>query len=188
MVLLTGCAHVSSFGNRPTESLAGLWSQAQEAFYAEDFARAEALFGELAREYGGTLEGREALFYLGVIRIDPRNPDWDTELAEARMADYLAHMDGSGTRLYRYPEALTFHQLARQLNLPQDGRIEALRMPERVVTVEQPGAPPTDQTRELAAEIERLKQQLAERDARIQAQQEELDRIRRALTGPPANQ
>ena len=186
--LLTGCAHVSSWLDSPEEDLSGLWNQAQDAFFAEDFDQAETLFGEIAREHEGTLEGREALFYLGVIRIDPRNPEWDTELAQARLGDYLEYMDYGGSRLYRYPEALTLHELARQLNLPYEARIEPLRAEERVVTVEEPASPSPEQTRELAAEVERLKQQIAERDARIRAQQEELDRIRRTLTGPPASQ
>jgi hypothetical protein len=184
LALLTGCAHVSSWLDPPPEDLSGLWNEAQDAFFAEDFARAEVLFGEIAREHEGTLEGREALFYLGVIRIDPRNPDWDSELAQARFADYLGLLDDGGTRLYRYPEARTLHQLARQLNLPPEARIEPLRPGERVVTIEDPSASP-EQTRALAAEVERLKQLLVERDATIRAQQEELDRIRRTLTGPP---
>jgi hypothetical protein len=43
---------------------------------------------------------------------------------------------------------------------------------------------PAQESRALAAEVERLRAQVAERDATIRQQREELERIRRTLTRP----
>jgi len=184
VALLTGCAHLPSIGGE-SEDATSLWSQAQESLARLDFRGAETSFGRLARNHGGSLEGRESLFYLGAIRLDPRNNDWDSEIAQERLGEYLAPMgEVGGPRLYRYPEAATLHEIARQLNLPPDSRIESLQPEERVVTIEERVLVPAEQSRELATQVERLRQQVAERDETIRLQQEELDRIRRTLTGP----
>lgn len=180
---LTGCAAVGLGGGESADRME-LWHRAQEALAAERFEEAEGVFETLARSHPNTLEGRESLFYLGSLRLDPRNPEWDPVPAEARLGEYLAFMEREdGPRLFRYPEARTLHELARQLNLPPDSRVAGLQPQERVVTVEERVVVPGQQSREMAGQIEQLRQQVAERDARIQAQEEELERIRRTLTG-----
>jgi hypothetical protein len=182
--LASGCAHLTAGQAAPRERMA-LWEQGQEALAVNDFVRAEEAFQRLAREHAGTLEGRESLFYLGAIRLDPRNARWDSQAAEVRFGEYLRYLTiEDAPRLYRYPEAQTLHEIARQLNLPPDSRVAMLQPEERVVTVQERVVVPAAQSRELAAEVERLRQQVTERDTRIRQQQEELDRIRRTLTGP----
>lgn len=181
--LLTGCATLASLTGSSGRSAAAIWTDAQQALAQSEFARAEETFAVLSDEYEDTLEGRESLFYLGMIRLDPRNPGFDSAIAERRLGEYLALSD-EGHRLYRYPEGLTFHEIARELNLPPDARVSVLKPEERVITIEERVLVPGEQSRELSAQIDRLRQQVAERDSTIRAQQEELERIRRTLTGP----
>lgn len=178
-----GCAQLGMGTIDPRERT-GLWADAQAALAAEEFSRAEAIFSRLATEYGESVEGRESLFYLGAIRLDPRNAAWDSGPAEEWLARYLSHIDSGGPRLYRYPEARSMHELARQLNLPAESRVAGLQPEERVVRVEERVVVPAQQSRAQVEEIQSLRQQVAERDARIQQQQEELERIRRTLTAP----
>jgi hypothetical protein len=176
-----GCAHLGGL-QADSRQRTALWVEAHEALEAEQFGRAEALFGNLARVHAGTLEGRESLFYLGVLRLDPRNPEWSSEPAERHLAEYLAFLEAGGPRVHRYPEAFTLHEIARQLNLPPEFRVAGLQPEERVV--EERVVVPAEQSRELVAEATRLRQQVTEQDARIRQLQEELERIRRTLTAP----
>ncbi len=179
---LTGCATLTSFvgGLGDAEDL---WTEGQAALGRTDFDAAEAAFSELVSEYPNTLEGREALFYLGVLRLDPRNAAWDSQVSEDRLGEYLA-LAGQGERLYRYPEARAFFEIARELNLPPDARVAVLQPEERVIRIEERVLVPAEESRQLMAQIDRLRVQVAERDSTIKAQQDELERIRRTLTGP----
>ncbi len=178
---LGGCTHLQTLaGNTVNPKV--LWGEAHAALAVEDFPTSEAIFERIARDFPGTIEARESTFYLGTIRLDPRNPEWDPGAAEEHLTRYLAGFSDGGPRLYRYPEALTMHEVARQLNLPPDSRMEGLQPERQVVTIEQRVIVPAEQSQELATEIEVLRQQLIERDERIQAQQEEIERIRRTLT------
>jgi hypothetical protein len=176
-ILLLSCAHLP--GTRGEQrARSELWHLAHTALYTEDFARADSLFTTLAATYPNADEGREALFYLGTVYIDPRNPDWSSERTETALRQYL-HQDTLGSLIHRRPEALTLLELSKQLNLPPDQRVAGLQpgtrtLVERVVT-------PATQQRELAAEVDRLRRMVAERDEQIRRQREELDRIRRAL-------
>jgi hypothetical protein len=181
--MLAGCAPLRALGLH-TEERTALWIDAHRFLSAAEFAEAETAFAELAREYPRTVEGRESLFYLGALRLDPRNDDWDSDLAEVRLAEYLDLARDGGPRLYRYPEARTLHEIAEQLNLPAGARVAGLRTEERVDTVQQRVVVPAEESQDLAAQIDRLRQLVAERDARIREQQEELERIRRTLTAP----
>jgi hypothetical protein len=99
---------------------------------------------------------------------------------------YLGHETEQPGATKRRPEAETLLQLAQQLNMPPAERVPGLQ-PE-VVTREVPRTQrvvvPAQESRELAAEVERLRAQVAERDATIRQQREELERIRRTLTRP----
>lgn len=173
-LVLTGCAHLQASNSDQSERTA-LWTDAHQAFVALDFPRAEAAFERLVNAHRESVEGRESLFYLGAIQIDPRNPDWSSEEAQDWLERYLSLSDDGGPRLYRYPEARTLLGIAQQLNLPAEARVEPLRPEERVDTIAQPIIVPADQSRQLTEEIERLRAELAERN-------QELERIRRTLT------
>jgi hypothetical protein len=178
------CAHLGIRG-ADTEARAGLWHEAHIALYQEDFPRADSLFNRLAAAHPHAEEGREALFYVGAIHIDPRNQAWDSERAETVLRRYL-QQDTIGTLIHRRPEATTLLEIARQLNLPAEDRVEWLQPGTitRTEVIERPPRriAPTDQLREVEQENDRLRQQLAQRDAQIRRQQDELDRIRRTLT------
>src|SRR5690606_33799772 len=106
---LSGCAHLHSLAGNSTDRMA-LWAEAHDALAAEDFSTAEATFQQIALRFPGTLEARESTFYLGTIRLDPRNPAWDPEMAETYLGSYIANLRDGGPRLYRYPEAVTMHE------------------------------------------------------------------------------
>jgi hypothetical protein len=181
----TGCATLAALVNR-SSSTEQLWSEGHAALVRNAFEEAENAFTQLVAEHPNTVEGREALFYLGILRLDPRNPAWSSRIAEDRLTEYLALAD-RGVRLYRYPEAQAFFQMAHELNLPPDARIAVLQPQERIITIEERVLVPAEESRQLTAQIERLRTQVAERDSTIRAQQEELERIRRTLTGPGRN-
>ncbi len=162
-----------------------LWSDAHEALRLGDFDAAESHFRTLSEEHPDNQYGREALFYLGVISLDPRNPEWDAEPVVETLGRYLAG-DTAGTRVNRAPEARIVYELARQFTIPADQRITSLQPETRVVRApangDPPPPPPADA--DVAREMERLRQQVAERDETIRAQQAELERIRRTLVPP----
>lgn len=177
-VLFTGCAHLRG---GPSESWqrARLWDEAHGYFATGDFARADSMFGHIAATYPETNEGREAHFYRGAVALDPRNPRFDPAPAERHLQLYL-RADSAGGRIHRRPEGETLFQLAHQLALPMDQRIEALRGPEPRTTVvvapRETAAPPND-------EAQRLRREIASRDETIRELRDELDRIRKTLTG-----
>lgn len=177
LLALSGCAHL---GSPPADVLERnqLWARAQILLAADEFARADSLFSQVARSYPETDEGRESLFYRGMIALDPGNPDWNSEAAEELLQAYLASGGDEGTGVHRQPEAETLLELAIQLNLPAEERISPLQArPQTRVVIQARDA------EETLAENERLRQELAAREAEIQQLKEEMDRIRRTLTG-----
>ena len=141
------------------------------------FARAEEGFVALAGRHPERPEGRESLFLLGVLYLDPRNPAWDPERAEAHLGSYL-HLDGPQERR---PEALALFALARRLVEPPESEDGG---PPRQVPVEDVGADTGASVDAAAADNGRLERQLAEKDREIARLREELERIRRTLSPP----
>ena len=181
-LLVVGCASAGAReARRAYEARTVLWGQAHEALNALQFARADTLFGTLIREYGATETGRESLFYVAAVRLDPRNPAWSSELAESALELYLAGDTGGVCKIHR-PEARTMYEIARQLNLPTEARVPGLQAETRVVT--QRVVVPAREATSLQAEVSRLRDQLAARDNTIRRQEEELDRIRKTLSAP----
>jgi hypothetical protein len=181
-ILATACASAGARAERRAlEARLELWGQAQAAVAAGEFGRADTLYGTLIRDHGSTQQGREALFYLGALRLDPRNPNWSSALAQTSLEMYLA-ADSSGAIRARRPEAQTLFELARQLNLPPENRVPGLQTEPRVV--ERRVVVPAREATSLQAEVTRLRGEVAAKDATIKRQEEELDRIRRTLSAP----
>jgi hypothetical protein len=174
--VLYGCAHLPRGDSAAPRDL--LWNDAHLALYTEEFTAADSLFDQLATTHPATDQGREALFYIGALHLDPRNRGWDSERAETALREYLAQ-DTLGPVIHRRPEARTLLELAVQLNLPPDERVSALQPATR--TVHHRVVVPAGQQREIAEENERLRRLVAERDDQIRRQREELERIRRTL-------
>jgi hypothetical protein len=175
VLVLPACAHLFGREARKTAAArAQLWHEAHVALYDEAFPRAESLFTMLADEHPGTDEGREAIFYVGSLHLDPRNRQGNPERAETAFDRYL-QLDTVGGIIHRRPEATTMLAIARQRNTV------ALEVP----TPAPPGVEPPPRApaslRDLQDENERLRRQVAQRDEQIRRQREELDRIRRAL-------
>jgi hypothetical protein len=162
-----------------------LWNSAHQALGAQQYAVADSLFGELVRRYPVTLAGRESLFYLGAIHLDPRNPAWDPAPAERRLRQYISADTAGAPDVKRRPEAEILLQLAHQLNLPSEDRISGLRpkvIVEREVTTVPRRVAPAGEAAALAAENAALRTQLEARDQTIKRLEDELERIRRTLT------
>jgi hypothetical protein len=183
--LMQACAHVR--GEPPAERLGmELWRAAHEALAEGRFGRADTLFTQLAREHGATEIGRESFFYIGALRLDPRNDAFSAERALAPLREYLAHDTTGPAQINRRPEGQTLHEMAEQLTLPPSQRIPALR---GTIVVSQPAATPEPAPApvapaDAAAEIARLQELIRNRDAQIRRQEEELERIRRILSPP----
>lgn len=182
VLLLGACAHL---GARTQGAAARfhLWDEGHRALQTSDFAGADSLFTRLARDYPASDEGRESLFYLGALRLDPRNPNWDPRPAEDRLRRYLEADSTEKTAVHRRPEAEILFQVAHQLNLPPGERITGLQpeeapkvvaVPQRIVSYQRSEA----QAREIAD----LRSQVVARDAQIRKLQDELERIRKTLT------
>jgi len=185
-LLLVACASARA-ERREASMRAELWRQAYVAMNGRQYARADTLFGTLIRDYGDSQTGRESLFYLGALRLDPRNPNWSSELAETSLELYL-RADSAGRMEWRRPEARTLYELARQLNLPTEARVPGLQAETRVVEVERRVVVPAREATTLQAEVTRLREQLALREQQIKRQEEELDRIRKTLSGTGARE
>lgn len=177
LALASLCACASLRGADPAVSeRRTLWTDAHAAYAAGEYARADSLFSRLSAEYPETPEGVESLFFKGLIYLDPGNPGWDPKPAEAALDAYLASTGAEyAVHHHQWPEAGVLRQLARQLNMPPEQRVEGLqpetRTETRVVRVVQ-----ASENRQLRAEIDRLKKLVAERD-------QEIERIRKTLGG-----
>jgi TolA-binding protein len=181
LLLLLGACAPAGLVRRSAEDRAALWGQAHGALASGRYPAADSLFAQLARTYPESDEGREAVFYLGALRLDPRNPDWDPAPAEDRLRRYLALDSLPEARVHRRPEATILLEMAHQLNLPPEARISGLQGETKVVTVPQ-RIVRYRESQELAAQVTDLKAQVAASDEQVKKLQEELDRIRRTLT------
>jgi len=186
-VLLSACSVFGPENLGPgAASRDQLWRLGHAAMHADSFRVAMAAFQRLSAEHPRDERGREARFYLGALYLDPRNPAFDTAQAALNLEGYLA-ADTAGGRITRRPEAKTLLALARQLALPCDQRMTALRCVPGVV-VARPGEPDTvvvRQSTDQSAEVARLRRELGERDATIRQLREELQRIRNTLAPRP---
>jgi hypothetical protein len=168
-----------------------LWRNAHTAFAQERFADAERGFRRVAAEFPERREGREALFYLGSLQMDPRNAKWEPDSAAVSLRRYLERDSVAAPHTLRRPEALVLLEIANQLNLPPDQRVPELQPRTRVVTrAPTPGRAPTQAAppplrvapaAEAAAEIERLRRQLGEREKVIAARDDEIRRLREEI-------
>lgn len=190
VLLLGACAHLPA-ADTGARQRALLWTEAHQALSAGEFGGARERFTELNRRFPESQEGSEALFYIGALHLDPRNPEWDPQPAVPALRSYLAADESgrAGPPPARRPEATTLLALADQLTIPPEERVEGLRPETRVVRV--PGervVVTAAESRALEEEAERLRREVAERDEQIRRLREELERIRRTLTPRPQPQ
>lgn len=183
VVLVPACAHLglgSGDGSRDA-----LWRSGHLALRAGNFRGADSAFARLALHFPDTDQGREALFYLGAIRLDPRNPGWTSRGAADYLSRYLAKADsGDRAEIHRQPEARTLLELANQLNLPAGDRVRALQPQTDTVYRTGPGrirVAPAEESQALQTENDRLRRVIADREETIKRQREELERIRNTL-------
>jgi len=166
LLAATAC---TTIGPRKPDRTALAWEAAREAMRGGSFARAEEAFLELIAGHPERPEGRESLYLLGVLYLDPRNPAWDAQRAEDHLGRYLRLQGPQDHRA----EALALFALARRLVEPPASADAA--PPEQQVAIQGTAA---------EAENGRLEKQLAEKDREIARLREELERIRRTLSPP----
>jgi hypothetical protein len=188
LLLFHGCAHLRAEAPDAREQTE-LWRAAHEALAQERFGRADTLFNRLALHHAGSEVGRESLFYVGALRLDPRNEQFSAEGALPVLRRYLALDTLETVQVHRQPEGRTLYEIAEQLLLAPGDRIPALQGP---VVVERPTIAATPSTPsapaanpDLANENARLRSDLAQRENEVRRLQEELERIRRTLSPAP---
>lgn len=141
---------------------------AREALHGGQFASADGVLSALAADQPETAEGHQALFLLGVLHLDPRNPAWSPAEAEVVLSRYLEFPFGE-----HRPEAVALYALARRLAAP---------FPYPIVARGDGGQPaPAAGPAGEAAESERLRGEIAQRDRELARLRDELERIRRRL-------
>ncbi len=156
------------------------WDGAYRAYVADSLRLSEERFARLEREHPGTLEGREAKFFLAVLALDPRHAGWSARDAQRHLTSYLALDTARAGTIFRHAEATALLRLSSQLVVPCEERIGPLRCETRVVERRVPGAPQPTQGVS-GAEVDRLRREIAERDDQIRQLREELTRIRNTL-------
>lgn len=175
--LPAGCATGSTLAHEASSGATTLWTEGHHALHQQRFARAEEAFGRLIEAYPASPEAREAEFFLGSLRMDPRNPDWSPGSAVYTLESYL-NGERDGDRLNRRQEAAVLLALAHRISLPtQAGEAGSRTIPVRPV----PAANESEEPPIISEEMERLRRQLAERDVIIEELRSEMDRIRRTL-------
>ena len=182
-VLLPACATLRRDGDDNADR-SRLWAGAHAALARDSVPVAAALFQRLAAEHPRTDEGREARFYLGVLHLEPRYAEFSPARSAEHFNIYLSLDSAQDVRVYREPAARSLLRLAQQLQLPCEDRIAALRGAPTVIERERrvPGAPTPAPTNGVsAAEAERLRGIIGDRDAEIARLREELARIRNTL-------
>lgn len=171
--LALGCGHVAAVvEERPARRI----ETAREALHGGQFATADHLLTALAAGEPETAEGHQALFLLGVLHLDPRNPGWSPAEAEIVLARYLEFPFGE-----QRPEAVALYALARRLAqpLPLFTRARAAAGGEGSAP-----APPAGAGGGEEDEAERLRREIADRDRELAKLRDELERIRRRLSPP----
>lgn len=167
--LALGCAHVSEVvEERPARRI----EMAREALHGGQFATADHLLTALAAGEPETAQGHQALFLLGMLHLDPRNPAWSPAEAEVVLARYLEFPFGE-----HRPEAVALYALARRLAapMPRVARIPAGEGGSGAMPPAIAGA---------VDESEHLRREIADRDRELAKLREELERIRRRLSPP----
>jgi hypothetical protein len=192
-VLLASCASLGESLGPGAAARDQLWRQGHAAMNADSFRVAIAAFQRLAADHPETMEGREALFYIGTMYLDPSHPGFDAAQAHHNLTLYTARDTvGDGAPVIRRPEAHRLLELSRELTIPCEQRDGPLRCdPDEIVrrvTVPVPVPGDTVRVRPTTgdgAEVARLQRQVAERDATIRQLREELARIRETLAPRP---
>ncbi|HEX6202897.1 MAG TPA: hypothetical protein VF100_07840 [Thermoanaerobaculia bacterium] len=178
LLLAAGCSTVNTVFERPASRL----DMAREALHRGAFTTADQILSALAAEEPDTAEGDEALFLLGLLHLDPRNPAWSPAEAEVVLARYLEFPFGE-----HRPEGVALYALARRLAKPQIAATTARTVPLPADELEppQPGAELEAIDAGEASEADRLRAEVAARDRELAKLRDEIERIRRRLTPSP---
>jgi hypothetical protein len=162
-LLTSGCASPPHLLQpRPTREWPVVRDSAQRASAAGRFDAADLALADFARRYASAAEGREALYWRALMRLDPAHPSGPASAVPAFDA-YLA----SGGVLPHREEALALRRLAARLDA-----LGAIR----------------DRSAATGASLERAdasrEEELKKVRQELKATQEELERIKRRLSTP----
>ena len=178
LALLPACATVRGVVD-PGGDRVRLWNQAHDAYAADSFRVAAALFQRVVNEHPRSHEGHESRFYLGALSLEPRS-GVSLNGAEQQLSIYLAEDSLRKYRGYHGPEGKTLLALVRELRKPCGARDPGLPCTVEVVTRTEPGAP-APATSDASETVARLRREISEREATIRDLREELQRIRNTL-------
>lgn len=165
LVTLAGCSRPFGVNDVLTEHerWAVAFTTAQQAAAAGDYVRADTTLLAFARMHPGTPEARDAVFWRGVLALDPANPRASATAATAAFDEYLR----GGAALLRRQEAEVMRRVAQRLK--GDAPVRELRV--TAVSTDSLAADPRDE------EIRKLREQL-------KTTTEELERVRRRIATP----
>ena len=147
-------------------------SAAQRAVDAGQHTRADTMLLDFATSHPNTPEALEAVYWRGVLAMDPNNPVASPKLAVAVFDYYLGEPAAA-----RRAEVMVLRRIASRLELLDDLAL-ALSLGERNTAAALATGRPPSSGDARDAEIARLKEELRKAT-------EELDRIRRRVTTPP---
>jgi hypothetical protein len=158
-LLVSGCISRPRFMRPAAErEWSGAYASAQNAVVRGDYALADRILADFAREFPNSSEGIESGYWRAVFKLDPANSTASTREAVSGLDAYLAR---SRNGLHR-GEATTLRRLAQQL----------LALDRALVARESP-APEASRDEE----VRKLREEL-------QATKDELERIKRRLAAP----
>ena len=172
-LLLTGaCSQTAPIVRAPTMGWANTFITAHRAAEAGDYVRADTLLATYASANPGSPESYEAIYWRGVLALDPANPHRSPTLATGAFEEYLRSPRGQ----VRRGEAMVLRRLAQRL---EHGEL-ATPLTASTRTTASAASAAGDSARRPDArdeEIAKLKEELRKSN-------EELERIKRRVSAP----
>lgn len=183
-VFLAGCATLGTGAPSPEERL----ERGIDALQAGDLVTANIELRWLWENHWDQPIGKQALLVLAAAELDPRNPARRTDAA-ATMATLV--LDMADTPTWMVPIAQTMYLLSLELGVNDDLITNLVAQRDNLHGLPTlPGANVQDridalrsERDSLAARARTLEQTVTARDRTIQEKDQELERIRRTLTG-----
>lgn len=145
---------------------------ARQAVIAGRYADADSLLAAYTKRHPDASQAAEALYWQGLFRLDPGNPNRSIDAGIGALDQYLA---GPPTRAH-WREATTVRRLAQQLDTAT--KLAAATATTQVADDHaSPSGAGSDDAKSKDDEITRLRNELAKAN-------EELDRIKKRLSAP----
>lgn len=179
-MLVSGCAHAPSFLRPPVSEWRSTLEDARAAADSGKWATADRRLAEYEARYPGSAEARETHYWRGLFRLAPGNDSTALRTAVPALERYLAQPGGTfRTEARLLIDLANAQQALRRDAAAKEREIAQIRTAlgrAQATTGAPASATEAAPDRGLAAEVERLKGELARAN-------QELERIRRRLAG-----